>query len=119
MTNIHFFLINISLFTSLLSIYSGSYIDHGTSRSKRDDWAMWTDEASGMYSAYLSIAEEGTSSRARLNANYILKITLNVVPLPTSLITSIDPPISSTICFTIDRPRPVEFVFLFLPLSTM
>ena len=25
---------------------------------------MWTDEASGMYSAYLSIAEEGTSPRA-------------------------------------------------------
>lgn len=25
---------------------------------------MWTDEASGMYSPYLSIAEEGTSPRA-------------------------------------------------------
>lgn len=25
---------------------------------------MWTDEASGMYIKYLSIAEEGTSSRA-------------------------------------------------------
>ena len=41
------------------------------------DWAMWTDEASGMYSAYLSIAEEGTSSRARLNANYMKIICLS------------------------------------------
>ena len=29
---------------------------------------MWTDEASGAYIWYVSIAEEGTSSRARLNA---------------------------------------------------
>ena len=32
---------------------------------------MWTDEASGMYIKYLSIAEEGTSARARLNAKLI------------------------------------------------
>lgn len=31
---------------------------------------MWTDEASGMYIKYLSIAEEGTSSRA----NFFRKI---------------------------------------------
>lgn len=37
-------------------------------RIKRDDWTMWTDEASGAYIWYVSIAEEGTSSRARLNA---------------------------------------------------
>lgn len=29
---------------------------------------MWTDEASGAYIAYSSIAEEGTSSRAHFNA---------------------------------------------------
>ena len=32
------------------------------------DEAMWTDESSGMYSAYLSIAEEGTSLRRKSNA---------------------------------------------------
>lgn len=32
---------------------------------------MWTDEASGAYIAYSSIAEEGTSSRAHFNAKYI------------------------------------------------
>lgn len=38
------------------------------SQIKRDDWTMWTDEASGMYRSYLSIAEEGTSSRDRFSA---------------------------------------------------
>ena len=37
-------------------------------RIKQDDWTKWTDEASGAYIWYVSIAEEGTSSRACLNA---------------------------------------------------
>ena len=40
-------------------------------QSKRDDCATWTDEANGMYKWYVSIAEEGTSARARLNAKLI------------------------------------------------
>ena len=35
---------------------------------------MWTDEASGMYRSYLSIAEEGTSARAHLNENLAKKV---------------------------------------------
>ena len=37
---------------------------------------MWTDEASGMYRSYLSIAEEGTSARAHLNENLAKKVVL-------------------------------------------
>ena len=33
------------------------------------DKAMWTDEASGAYTKYSSIAEEGTSLRRKSNAN--------------------------------------------------
>lgn len=32
---------------------------------------MWTDEASGMYSPYLSIAEEGTSPRAHFIKKFL------------------------------------------------
>lgn len=32
-------------------------------QSNRDDWAKWTDESSGAYTKYVSIDEEGTSSR--------------------------------------------------------
>ena len=36
---------------------------------KREDWATWTDEASAAYEWYVSIAEEGTSPRARFSTN--------------------------------------------------
>lgn len=40
------------------------------SQSDLVDKAMWTDEASGAYTKYSSIAEEGTSLRRKSNANY-------------------------------------------------
>lgn len=40
------------------------------SQSDLVDKAMWTDEASGVYTKYSSIAEEGTSLRRKSNANY-------------------------------------------------
>lgn len=36
---------------------------------------MWTDEASGAYMKYVSIDEEGASSRAHLNENLAKKIS--------------------------------------------
>ena len=38
--------------------YNVNEPDQTILRSKRDDWAMWTDEASGAYKSYSSIAEK-------------------------------------------------------------
>ena len=37
-----------------------------------DDWTMWTDETSGMYRWYVSIAEDGTSPRAHLAMKFYI-----------------------------------------------
>lgn len=49
-----------------------TYLYSSISQIKRDDWAMWTDEASGMYIPYQSIAEEGTSPRARFSVKFYI-----------------------------------------------
>lgn len=46
------------------------------SQSDLVDKAMWTDEASGAYTKYSSIAEEGTSLRRKSNANYKIGFVL-------------------------------------------
>jgi hypothetical protein len=44
--------------------------------------------------------------------------SVNVVPCPSVLSTTIEPPIASTRCFTIDRPRPVPPISRDRPVST-
>lgn len=47
---------------------------------------MWTDEASGMYSAYLSIAEEGTSPRAHFIKKLFVFLLIFATKLPIKII---------------------------------
>ena len=46
------------------------------------------------------------------NLHFVLKFSLKVVPFPSLLEVSIDPPISCTIYLQIERPRPVPCLFL-------
>ena len=45
--------------------------------------------------------------------HFVRKLSLNVVPLPSLLFVSIDPPICWTIYLQIERPRPVPCLFLY------
>ncbi len=47
---------------------------------------MWTDEASGMYSAYLSIAEEGTSPRAHFIKKLFVLLLIFATKLPIEIV---------------------------------
>ena len=70
---------------------------------------MWTDEASGAYIWYVSIAEEGTSSRARLNAKKLERTNSSLLFMVGVRRFELPAPWSQTTCATKLRYTPPKY----------